>query len=154
MLESWAESARECYERHNRTLRVAHEQNPQLGLAKTPREYLIQMYREHQTSSSMRQALLAYKLLEEPEVAQPFVPKSFWRFVECGAKSGQDWARWRLWRCAQRQKRKYHACTRLYCFVALGLEKSHQFDPRISTSSGARCHSTTRKRDEHGYPSR
>ena len=95
MLESWAVSTRECYERHIRAMRGAHEESPDQTPTEILREYLISMYRQHKTSSSMRQAISACRLLEELEVALAFVPRSFWRFIR--AKDKVSKARRQRW---------------------------------------------------------
>ena len=50
------------------------------------REYLLALYQTQQTSSDMRQAISACRLLEEAEIADGFIPRSIWRVVRAKDK--------------------------------------------------------------------
>ena len=80
-MQSWAGSTLDVYERHLKILRATHLETPSESPILVLREYLLALYRTQQTSSDMRQAISACRLLEEAEIADGFIPRSIWRVV-------------------------------------------------------------------------
>ena len=85
-MQSWAGSTLNVYERHLKNLRARHLQTPSESPILVLREYLLALYRTQQTSSDMRQAISACRLLEEAEIADGFIPRSIWRIVRAKDK--------------------------------------------------------------------
>ena len=83
-MQSWASSTLDVYERHLKNLWAL--QTPSESPILVLREYLLALYRTQQTSSDMRQAISACRLLEEAEIADGFIPRSIWRVVRAKDK--------------------------------------------------------------------
>ena len=73
---------------------------------KNVQEFLLELYRTQLTSSDMRQAISACRMLEEMGIASPFVPWAFWRSVRAKDRCNNFKARGRgslaaIWTMAQ-----------------------------------------------------
>ena len=80
------QSTVDAYERHLRALSQRHLQQPSSSPIQVLREYLLSLYRHQQTSSDIRQAISACRMLEEVEIAAQFIPRSIWRIVRAKDK--------------------------------------------------------------------
>ena len=85
-MQSWANSTLDIYQRHLKILRARHLQSPSESPILVLKEYVLALYGTQQTSSDMRQAISACRLLEEAEIGDGVIPRSIWRVVRAKDK--------------------------------------------------------------------
>ena len=94
-LQSWASSTLDVYDRHPRNIRQRSLLAPGYSSTQILQDYLLELFRGQLTSSDMRQAISAYRMLEEMGIANNFVPRAVWRAVHakdrCSKFSARGW---------------------------------------------------------------
>ena len=94
-LQSWASSTLDVYERHLRNIRQRSLRSPGHSSTQILKDYILELFRSQLTSSDMRQAISAYRMLEEMGIANNFVPRAVWRAVgakdRCGKFRARGW---------------------------------------------------------------
>ena len=94
-LQSWASSTLDVYERHLRNIRQRSLLAPGYSSTQILQDSLLELFRGQLTSSDMRQAISACRMLEEMGIAKNFVPRAVWRAVgtkdRCSKFRAREW---------------------------------------------------------------
>ena len=94
-LQSWASSTLDVYERHLRNIRQRSLLASGRSSTQILQNYLLELFRGRLTSSDMRQAISACRMLEEMGIANNFVPRAVWRAVRakdrCSKFKARGW---------------------------------------------------------------
>ena len=92
-LQSWASSTLDVYKRHLRYIRQRSLRSPGHSSTQIPKDYILELFRSQLTSSDMRQAISACRMLEEMGIANNFFPRAVWRAVRAKDRCGNFRAR-------------------------------------------------------------
>ena len=92
-LQSWASSTLDVYERHLHNIRQRSLRSPGHSSTQILKDYILELFRCQLTSSDMRQAISACRMLEEMGIANNFVPRAVWRAVRAKDRCGKFRAR-------------------------------------------------------------